>query len=137
MKGTSRIKLKLKDANTFTLEELSMLSPQTMHKVISQMSPEHKNELLAECEMRIREATERGTAVGMAWTDTRGISRFPSPYALAKKYSNLYTCIAGYQTDADLEARRQEKFEKTGLTGEQVKAMEAKGWKVTRKEVKK
>lgn len=108
----------LKNANEFTLEELSALSPRSLTKILDQMTNEHKQELLDECLMRIEVATARGTAVGNEWADSRGVTRFPSPYVLAKKYTYLYTCIAGWATEADLEARSREKIEKEGFSQE-------------------
>lgn len=106
----------LKEPDTFTLEEVCSLSPRSMTKIILQMSPEHKAELMSECEMRIRVAEAQGSAVGHEWADYRGVTRFPSPYVLAKKYTYIYTCLAGWFTEADLEARAQEKFEREGIT---------------------
>jgi len=126
-----------KNPDEFTLEELGTLTSATMYKIIRQISPERKKELLAKCEAMVHLAIEKGTAPGQIWADSRAITRFPSPYAIYKKYAYLYTCIAGYQTDEDIQAHREEQFQETGITDEQVKAMEAKGWIVKRREVKK
>ena len=131
------VKITYKDPNAFTLDELGTLTSSTMHKIINQMSQEHKQELLAECEAKMSMAKKVGTAPGQFWSAPRGTSRFPSPYEIHSKYAYLYTCIAGYQTDADLTARAEEQFQKEGISDKQVKAMEAKGWIVKRKEVKK
>lgn len=116
----SRKPIKLKDANTFTLEELGTLSATAMTRVLNDMSAEHKQKLLDECVYLIEEATRAGTAVGQAWTDTKEPSRFPTPYGAVKKFSYLYTCISGWQSVADLEEREREKFKREGISAEEL-----------------
>jgi len=97
-----------------TLDDLLGMSAPTMTRALKGMSPVHKNELLIECEQRIRGAVTSATAVGQECADSRGITRYPAPYTLVKKYSYLYTCIAGWQTKKDLEEREAEFYARQG-----------------------
>jgi len=95
-----------------TLDELLEMAAPTMTRALKGMSQVHKDELLMECEQRIRTATISATSVGQQCADYSGISRWPAPYTLVKKYSYLYTCIAGWQTKKDLEDRAAEYYAK-------------------------
>lgn len=106
--------LPLKDSNSFTLDELGTLSIPTMRRALSGMSEERKKELLAECEEKVQLATEMCCKPGQTCADSKGITRYPSPYTLIKKYSNLYAAIAGYQTEEDLNDRALEKAVREG-----------------------
>ncbi len=61
-----------------------------------------------ECEQRIWAATVVAASIGQQCTDHKKASRWLAPYTLVKKYSHLYTCIAGWQTKKDLEERTLE-----------------------------
>lgn len=96
------------DVNILTLDELFEFSSHMMARVLKLMSPEHKAKLLLECEEKIYYTTMQATRVGQACVDAKGITRFPEPYTLVKKYSYMYTCIAGWQSESDLEERAAE-----------------------------
>jgi len=93
-----------------TLDELLEMAAPTMTRALKGMSQVHKDELLVECEQRIITATYASTAVGQQCADNKGISRWPASYTLVKKYSYLYTGIAGWQTKKDLEEREIEYY---------------------------
>ena len=119
-----------KDSDEFTLDEFAHLSPRSMTRVLKTMSPEHQNELIAECERRIYYALECGTRTGVAWTSDRGPSRFPTPYELHAYYSNLYTVLTGWMTKEDIALREEALFLAEDQTEAIKEAFRAKGWKV-------
>lgn len=105
----------LVDPNTLTLDQVAMLQSSRMSRAIKGMSPEHKRALLKECEEKIYVAQMKATSVGQECCDEKGVTRFPSPYTLVKKYSYLYTCISGWMTKEDLVNREEERFGKDWL----------------------
>lgn len=120
-----------KEPDLFSLEDLMTLRPQSMQMIIHQMSEEHKQALMDECLYLAEVATTKGTAVGMEWTDYRGVCRFPSPYNLAKKYMYLYTCISGWQFEADLR-EKEHINEECDISQETIDAFISKGWNVSK-----
>ena len=101
-------RLILPGANTATLDEMFEMSPRTFEACIRRLTPERRQELLLECEERLEYATGRACGTGFAFCEDRTPNRFSNGYHLVKKFSYMYTCLAGYQTNADLEMREME-----------------------------
>ena len=118
------------DPDRFLVDDLFEMSPHTMNRVLRAMSAEHKHTLVDDCLAKLEHATEVGSSVGHEWADSRGISRFPSPYNIAKKYTYMYTVLTGWQSEEDLAAKEQEKFEANGVTEEMREGFRQKGWAV-------
>lgn len=110
------------------LDQIVEMSTVLMQRVIKGLSTDRRAELLAEIEIRIDMANSAACAPGRMYADDRGVTRFPSPYTMVKKYSYIYTCIAGWSSNKDLEAREEEikerkiveRMEREGLTREEV-----------------
>ena len=100
----------LADVDKLSIEELAMLSAPAMTRVLHRLSPERKVELLDECEEHINHATAKACMPGQLCADPKEATRFAQPYTLIKKYSYLYTCIAGYQTKDDLMHKEFEQY---------------------------
>ena len=116
------------DPDRFGVEDLFEMSSHTLNRVLRTMSPEHKDALLDECRMKIEVATCAVCRPGHACSDSKGITRFPNAYTTVKKYSYIYTVLAGWQSEADLKARAQEKFEREGFSEEMREDFQQKGW---------
>lgn len=116
------------DPDRFEVDDLFEMSSHTMNRVLRSMSPEHKAKLANECLVKIDVATGVVCSPGHECADSRGITRFPNPYTIVKKYTYMYTVLAGWQSEADLEAREQEKFEREGISEEAKEAFRQKGW---------
>ena len=100
----SRPKVNVRDPESILLDDLVEMDARFMEAVIRRMSIDHKTTLLAECEVRVYQY-EGITARTSADIAPRGFERFPTPYAMLKKWSYIYSCLAGYQTNADLEQK--------------------------------
>lgn len=116
------------DPDRFEVDDLFEMSSHTMNRVLRAMSPEHKTKLANDCLVKIDVATSVVCSPGYECADSRGITRFPNPYTVVKKYTYMYTVLAGWQSEADLEAREQEKFEREGISEEAREAFRQKGW---------
>ena len=103
---SSRVKITA-DTTQLTIEELASLSARTMQKVLRAMPKDHRKALLGECEEKIDILSEACTRPGYECADSK-IVGFTSPYTMLKKYSHMYTCLAGFQTAGDLEARMRD-----------------------------
>ena len=103
---SSRVKITA-DTTQLTIEELASLSPRTMQKVLRAMPKDHRKALLSECEEKIDILSETCTRPGYECADSK-IVGFTSPYTMLKKYSHMYTCLAGFQTAGDLEERMRD-----------------------------
>jgi hypothetical protein len=103
---SSRVKITA-DTTQLTIEELASLSPRTMQKVLRAMPEDHRKALLSECERKIVEYGLACTRPGYECADSK-IVGFTSPYTMLKKYSHMYTCLAGFQTAGDLEERMRD-----------------------------
>lgn len=112
----------------FGVEDLFEMSSPAMNRVLRAMSQEHKHALAEECLVKIEVATGVVCSSGHECADSRGVTRFPSPYTVVKKYTYMYTVLAGWQSEADLEVREQEKFEREGITEEMCEGFRQKGW---------
>ena len=112
----------------FGVEDLFEMSSHTINRVLRAMSQERKNVLAEECLVKIEVATNIVCSPGHVCADSRGITRFPNPYTVVKKYTYMYTVLTGWQSEADLEARAQEKFEREGISEETREAFRQKGW---------
>lgn len=104
------------DVTKFTIEEIAALSPHAMEKVLKAMPQEHRTKLLKECEKIVLVFSVACTRVGYECADSKQPGQV-NPYTMLKKYSHIYTCLAGYQTSRDLHSKTVEKW---------IKAVEAK-----------
>lgn len=120
---------KVTNPDRFTVDELFELSPRTMNAVIHAMSEGHRKELLEECRHKIEDANEIVCSVGHEAADSKGITRYPNPYTICKKYTYMYSNLSGWAYESDLQAREQEQFEaQGGLTEEAKEGFRKKGW---------
>lgn len=120
--------IQIYEPDRFTIDDLLDMSSPMMNRVMKAFSSEHKQVLLADCLVRIEYAQSRVCGVGQVASDSRGISRFPNPYTLLKKYTYMYTCLSGWQSETDLEERERAQLAQNGLSEEQREGFRAKGW---------
>lgn len=91
------------------LDILVEMSSDLMRKVVRQMTSERKTALLQEIEDRIAESNAAACAPGRMYADEKGPTRFPHPYTMVKKYSYIYTVVAGWFSKDDIDIREEEK----------------------------
>lgn len=126
--STKRETFRIADPDRFTIDDLLEMTTVTMNRTMKAFSEEHKQALLVDCVQRIEFAQMRVCGVGQEASDSRGVTRFPNPYTLLKKYSYMYTCLSGWQSESDLLAREQAMYEEHGMTEAQKQAFRDKGW---------
>lgn len=120
---------KVQDPDRFTVDDLFEMSPRTMNAVIHAMSEEHRHSLLDYCKAKIEQALDIVCMTGHEACDSRGITRYPNQYTVAKKYTYMYENLSGWAFESDLKAREEKQFEdQGGLTPEQIEAFKQKGW---------
>ena len=112
----------------FEVDDLFEFQGRTMMRIIRQMTEEHRQSLVEECLRKIQIAQDSVCRPGFEACDSRGVTRFPNPYTVMKKYTYMYTALTGWSTDTDLEARENEKFQREGMSEEQKEAFRKKGW---------
>ena len=95
----------LKDANLFTLEEVRVLSHRLQARIIGQMSVERRKELTAQCLEKVIFAQNATCCRPINVADPKEPTNTLPPYTTLKIYENLYTCLAGWQFEADLAPR--------------------------------
>lgn len=97
------------DPDELPLDAIVEMSSDLMRKVIQSMNPERKELLLAEVEERIIQCNAAAQRPGLMYADEKGPTRFPHPYTMVKKYTYIYTVMAGWFSAEDLRQREEEK----------------------------
>ena len=102
-----RVKLHLKDANLFTLDELRLLSHKLQTRVIGDMSLERRKELTQQCYDKMMYAQDATCTRHINVADPKEPTNTLPPYTTLKIFSNLYGCLAGWQFEEDLVAKEE------------------------------
>lgn len=104
----SRLQCSIEMVNKMTLEEFACVgNPHTQDALLKRLAPAKRDELKQECYDTIIELENKIGQVGFEAASPKTFQGrgFMDPYTLLKKYSHVYTVLAGWMTNEDLGVR--------------------------------
>ena len=104
----SRLQCSIEAINKMSLEELASIgNARTQEAVLKRLSPSRREALIQECEDRVTFYQNKICNPGFEATSPRSFqgNGFSDPYTELKRYSHIYTCLAGWMTAEDMTVR--------------------------------
>jgi hypothetical protein len=99
--------MSIEEVNKMSLEDIAAISnSHTQEAVLKRLMPSRRAELCILCEEKVLTYQAKVASTGQECASPRSFTGcFVDPYSQLKKYSHIYTVLAGWMNEEDLKVR--------------------------------